>query len=185
MRDPTLMKKVRLEIKATMGNSSHIPSLSVLESLQYLLAVVKEGLRMHGGITARSSRVAPDETLQYKEWSIPPGTPISTSSIFVHRNCDLFPDPLVFKPERWLTSNNNQKRLDHYLVAFGKGTRNCIGLNLGTAEIYLTLAKVIMDFEMELFMTDISDVSMVRDWYVPQAKLESVGVQARVLSGGR
>lgn len=167
-----------------MGSSSEIPSLNKLESLPYLTAIVKEGLRMHGGITARSSRVAPNEVLIYKQWRIPAGTPLSTSSVFVHQNPEIFPDPLEFKPERWMCNNTQDGGLDRYLVAFGKGTRNCIGLNLGRAEIYMTLAHVVMKFDMELHSTDISDVRMVRDWYVPQARLGSVGVRARILSRG-
>jgi len=166
-------------LEVSMGQSSVIPTLSQLENLPYLSAVVKEGLRMHGGVTARSSRVAPNEVLKYKQWSIPPGTPLSTSSVFIHRNPDIFPDPLEFRPERWL---DGEQRLDRYLVAFGKGTRNCIGLNLGRAEVYMTLAHLVSSFDMELFMTDVSDVRMERDWYVPQPRLGSVGVQARVVS---
>jgi cytochrome P450 len=136
---------------------------------------------MHGGITARSSRVAVDEGLQYRQWVIPRGTPLSTSSVFIHRNPDIFPNPSEFIPERWLDSGKLERRLDHYLIAFGKGSRNCVGLNLAFAEILLALASVVAYFEMDLFMTDVSDVEMVRDWHVPQAKLGSVGVQARVL----
>jgi cytochrome P450 len=182
MNNPLKLRKLRQELKDSMSNSHKIPSLSKLESLPYMSAVVKEGLRLHGGITARSSRVAPNEALQYKEWTIPPGTPVSTSSVFIHRNPEIFPDPLDFKPERWLEKSTAARRLDHYLVAFGKGTRNCIGLNLGSAEIYITLAHVIINFEMELFETDISDIKMVRDWYVPQPKLNSIGIQARILN---
>lgn len=133
---------------------------------------------MHGEITTQSSRVALHETFQYKRWKIPPDTPISTASNFINRNSDIFPDPLEFKPERWFTSNTNQKRLDHYLVAFGKGTRNCVGLNLGMAEIYITLARVITRFDMQLFKTDECDIQMVHDWYVLQPRQSSVGVQA-------
>lgn len=139
---------------------------------------------MHGGITARSSRVALKEILTYKQWRIPAGTPLSTSSYFIHQNPDIFPDPLEFKPDRWVCNDRKDGGLDRFLVAFGKGTRNCIGLNLGRAEIYLTLAHMIMNFDMELYATDVSDVRMVRDWYVPQPRLGSVGVRARVLSRG-
>jgi len=38
-----------------------------------------------------------------------------------------------------------------------------------------------MNFEMELFETDISDVKLVRDWFVPQPKLESIGIQAKIV----
>jgi len=122
MHHPLILSTLRQELKAAMGTSSDVPSLAKLENLPYLSAVIKEGLRLHGGITARSARIAPNETLHYKEWSVPPGTPMSTSSIFIHRNPDIFPEPLEFKPERWLEKDTKAGRLDHYLVAFGKGS---------------------------------------------------------------
>lgn len=182
MSNPQMLQRLRSELKALMPDSKTIPSLLQLEQAPYLSAVVKEGLRLHGGITARSSRVAPTEALQYKNRTIPPGTPVSTSSVLIHRNPDIFPDPLSFKPERWLCQEAIDRHLDRYLVAFGKGTRNCIGINLGMAEVYLATASIACRFDMELFDTDITDVAMERDWYVPQPKLGSKGVKARVLA---
>lgn len=43
----------------------------------------------------------------------------------VLKDPEIFPEPFSFKPERWLDKEN---RLDKYLVAFGKGSRGCIGI---------------------------------------------------------
>ena len=51
-----------------------------------------------------------------------------------------FSEPRVFRPEGWLVVVTG--RLDKYLVAFGRGSRNCVGMNLGVAELYLSLAAV-------------------------------------------
>lgn len=41
----------------------------------------------------------------------------------------IFPSPLEFMPERWLeASASKSESLDRYFVAFGKGTRNCQGM---------------------------------------------------------
>jgi cytochrome P450 len=37
----------------------------------------------------------------------------------------VFVEPTEFRPERWL---DPAKRLDKYMVAFGKGARQCLGL---------------------------------------------------------
>ena len=39
----------------------------------------------------------------------------------------VFPEPTVFRPERWLEAENAGQRLDKYLVSFGRGTRQCLG----------------------------------------------------------
>ena len=45
---------------------------------------------------------------------------------FVHRNPDIFPDPLTFRPERWLEKGSSE--LANYLVPFSKGPRVCLGI---------------------------------------------------------
>ena len=72
--------------------------------------------------------------------------------------------------------------LKRYLVAFGRGTRNCLGYNLGYAMLYLGTAAVASRYNMELFETDIRDVSLERDWTIPQPRVGSQGVRATVLS---
>ena len=51
----------------------------------------------------------------------------------VHLNPDVFPDPLAFRPERWMRADS--QKLERYFVAFGRGPRSCIGIQyvpLGT-----------------------------------------------------
>jgi cytochrome P450 len=43
----------------------------------------------------------------------------------------IFPSPDKFIPERWLQPGSQSelnRSLDKYLVAFGKGTRQCLGI---------------------------------------------------------
>ena len=56
-----------------------------------------------------------------------PQTPISMSSMLMHHNTTIFPDPLRFDPERWMGLKKRQ-RLERYLVNFSKGTRGCVGI---------------------------------------------------------
>jgi hypothetical protein len=46
--------------------------------------------------------------------------------MIVHRNPDIFPEPEIFSPERWLQSGS--QNLDKYLVAFSRGPRSCLGI---------------------------------------------------------
>lgn len=179
MSNPQTTQKLRAELDEATTHSAHPLGLPQLEQLRYMTAVIKEGLRLHSGISARSQRVAPTETLHYNDWTIPAGTPVSSISYFIHNNRDIFPEPRMFKPERWLVAAETE-RLDRYLVAFGRGTRNCVGTNLGMAELYLVLAAVVGRFEMRLYQTDRGDVDMWRDWYVPHGRVNSQGVRVCV-----
>jgi cytochrome P450 len=84
---------------------------------------------MMPGVSHRSARVAPTEDLHYNEWVIPRGTAIGMTSMINHWNTELFPEPDEFKPERWLLEDGSQNyALQKKLIAFGKGTRVCIGM---------------------------------------------------------
>lgn len=54
-------------------------------------------------------------------------TVVKSSSTFVHYNEQIFPDPEVFNPLRWLASDAH-KILAPWLVAFSKGPRTCQGI---------------------------------------------------------
>lgn len=40
----------------------------------------------------------------------------------------IFENPQQFHPERWLSTNPDVERLQHYFVPFGRGSRMCIGV---------------------------------------------------------
>lgn len=176
LANPQVLQKLQEELRPHMPNSSEVPPLRQLEQLTYLNAVIKEGFRISYGITSRLTRVSPDAPLVYKDWFIPPGTPVGMTSLIIHKNTALFPEPNEFRPERWLAPGS--QRLEKYLVNFSRGSRACLGMNLAKAEIFLTLVAVFgRRFDMELYQTDRSDVDLKHDFFNPQAKLDSTGVR--------
>jgi cytochrome P450 len=179
LANPEILQKLKAELASATPNSGTPVPLRQLEQLPYLSGVVNEGLRMSYGVSSRLARVSPDSTLVFKEWEIPPWTPVSMTSVLMHENPKYFPEPSVFRPERWL-EGNSEKRLEKYLVPFSKGTRACAGMNLAYAEIYLTLAAMFGQFEMELYETTREDVDVVHDFFNPSARLDSKGVRVLV-----
>ena len=179
LEDPEIHRKLKRELKSAMPSDGSLPPLSKLEPLPYLSAVISEGFRKSYGVTQRLPRVSPDAPLVYKDWVIPPGTPVGMTSIFMHDNPENFPNPQVFNPDRWLKADS-ERRLGKYLVNFSKGTRSCLGLNLAKAEIYLTLAAVFHRFDLELYETDRSDVDIVHDYFNPSPKDDTKGVRVLV-----
>ncbi|KAB2571853.1 Cytodhrome monooxygenase aflU [Lasiodiplodia theobromae] len=177
LANPPILQRLRQELEPVMPNPTRIPPLHQLEQLPFLKAVINEGYRLSYGVTARLTRVYPDAPLLYKDQVIPAGTPVSMTSVLIHQNETLFPDPMEFRPDRWLEPGAAQ-RLEKYLVNFSKGSRSCVGINLAKTEIPLALAAVFgRRFEMELFETDRSDVDLKHDFFNPCAKLDSKGVR--------
>lgn len=48
------------------------------------------------------------------------------TSVLMHNNPALFPNPRAFSPERWLQPNAAELR--KYVVSFSKGSRQCLGM---------------------------------------------------------
>ncbi|KAK1580039.1 cytochrome P450 [Colletotrichum navitas] len=177
---PEVLQKLRAELDAAMPSAVDVLPWTELQKLSYLTAVIREGLRLSYGVTTRLPRIAHHD-IEYKGYRIPAGTPVSQSCYFVLMNPSVFPEPKAFRPERWIEAEGQNKRLDKYLVSFGKGSRQCLGINLAYAELYITIATIVRRFEWEMFETTTDDVVCKRDFFVAVADLESKGIRAKLL----
>ncbi|KAF7586968.1 hypothetical protein BBP40_007967 [Aspergillus hancockii] len=154
-------------------------SLLDFEKMPYLTSVMLEGLRLSYGISSRLQRISPDSPLQFRDWSIPVGTPVGMTSTLIHHDENIFPNSHSFIPERWMNIEQ-RKHLEKYLVSFSKGSRQCIGMNLARAEILLVLPKLFRELNMQLYETTLEDVTFAHDLFLPFAKMESEGVRVLV-----
>lgn len=80
-QDEHLLEKLREELRPVMPTPTSKASWSELEQLPFLNGVVHEALRLGDAATLRSPRVAPIESLQYKDLVIPPGVCYSSSLV--------------------------------------------------------------------------------------------------------
>ncbi|KAL9131629.1 MAG: hypothetical protein Q9217_000517, partial [Psora testacea] len=199
LASPRILTKLKAELRSAIPDPGATVSLSMLEKLPYLAAVVQEAVRLSYGVASRLQRISPDKSLLFtdadtgKQWSIPPNTPVGMTSIQIHQDESIFPDARSFVPERWIEN----PRLDRYMVSFCKGSRQCIGINLAYAEMYLCLAAIFRRFGsggensvrtegdegiLELFETGPGDVEVQADGFVPLAAKDSQGIRIRVRS---
>ena len=63
-------------------------------------------------------------------------TPVGMTTPLIHLNPSIFPDPLSFEPERFI----EKPRLKRYIMSFSQGSRQCLGMNVAYAELYLVLS---------------------------------------------
>ncbi|KAF2451312.1 cytochrome protein [Karstenula rhodostoma CBS 690.94] len=115
------------------------PTWVDLEQVPYLAACVKEGLRMNCQFR-RSARIAPHTELYYRDWAIPKNTSVAMAIYNMHYDPHVFPDPFTFRPERWL--GDIDPRMHRSFVPWGKGSRDCPGKNLASAELYICIGTL-------------------------------------------
>jgi cytochrome P450 len=53
---------------------------------------------------------------------------VNMSPYSLHRNAEVFPEPLKFDPERWLGPTEQVALMNRWFWAFSSGGRMCIGL---------------------------------------------------------
>lgn len=163
LKRPETYKKLKKELhEAWPALDQNPPQLRDLEKLPYLNAVIRESLRMMSGVVSGLLRVVPAEGANICGTVVPGGTIVSCGSTFVHFNPEIFSEPYEWHLERWL----KEPGLENWLVAFSRGLRMCLGINLAWAELRLTFAHVIRKFDMEL-AEPIPDGLPYRDCFLP------------------
>jgi cytochrome P450 len=211
IRQPAILRKLKAELRAAIPDPDADVPLANLEPLPYLNAVIKETLRLTYGVAGRLARIAEEElTLKDEKrgitWTIPPGIPVGMSNAQMHRDENIFPNSGEYRPERWLDGEGKLNlKMDKYLVSFTRGSRQCLGMPLSYAEMYLGMGRIwrrygsvgglkengeryegVRDEEdvgvWELYRTGLVDVELYADSFLPLVKPGSAGIRVRVLN---
>ncbi|RXW12273.1 hypothetical protein EST38_g13581 [Candolleomyces aberdarensis] len=116
---PDVQRKAQAEIDSVVGGS-RLPLMSDRKSLPYLRAVIKELGRWYTVVPLA-------EDSEYEGYFIPKGTLVMANTWAILHDPEVYPDPMAFKPERFLTAdgkNLDPKVQDPYFSgAFGYGRR--------------------------------------------------------------
>jgi cytochrome P450 len=125
----TLLPRLKEEIMSVMPKVDDRPAVKELEKLPLLTAIIKETLRLNGLLTSRFPLISPNQPLQYKDWVIPAGTPVSMTLRDVLNDPEAFEDPRSFDPDRWLKADADKlEHMNRNFVPFGRGSRMCLGI---------------------------------------------------------
>ena len=139
--DQPAQDRVRAELAAHPGPVS---LLGHRDTLPWTRAVVDESLRLFPPAWALSRRSHRADVVGGR--AVPAGTLVIVSPWLVHRRSDLWPDPLAFRPERFLGAS---AALPGYLP-FGQGPRLCIGREFALGEMVVVLSRLLTEYRLEV-----------------------------------
>jgi cytochrome P450 len=196
LSNPDTLAQLRKELEVVYHHDN-TPTWNQLSHLPYLSAIISEGLRLSFGVSHRLQRISPDTPLQYKAYTIAPGTPISQTQMFILTDPSIFPSPNQFLPDRWLEPSDRTQpdtkasypdpvEAKKYLVPFSRGSRSCLGINLAYAELFLTVAMLLRPIkegglDLRLFETGPEEMVIEHDFFNPSPKLGAQGVRVVVM----
>ncbi|OAA55399.1 Cytochrome P450 [Cordyceps fumosorosea ARSEF 2679] len=126
--------------------------------------VIKETLRVHGVVPEGLPRVVPPGGAALCGFRLDGGTVVSAQSYSMHRDPAVFDRPDEFDPSRWVEPT---KEMTDSFMAFGRGSRVCIGQHLAQTELRMGLARFFLTFPNARASTreGMSDEDMVESSY--------------------
>jgi cytochrome P450 len=103
----------------------------------WLDACITEAMRLRPVVPVVARRLT--EPLELGGWRLPAGSYVAPNIVLTHRRADTYPEPLRFRPERFLDS-----RADSFAwLPFGGGIRRCLGAAFATFEMRTVVPEVI------------------------------------------
>ncbi|WP_211225465.1 cytochrome P450 [Amycolatopsis nigrescens] len=109
---------------------------------EYADAVVKETLRLRPVVPFVLRCL--NEPMELGGHSLPAGTWLAPCAYLVHRRPDCYPEPLAFRPERFL----DQPAGAYTWLPFGGGGRRCLGAGFAQLEMTRVLQSVVSRAEL-------------------------------------
>ncbi|KAF4994608.1 hypothetical protein FDECE_13065, partial [Fusarium decemcellulare] len=128
-------------------NQHGYPRAEASDRCIYLNAVIKETLRLHAPLPSTEPRSLDDDSV-VDGYTIPAKTVVGMSPWILHRNPEVFKDPLVFNPDRWL--GPDAQELNRWFWGFSSGGRMCIGMHLAMAEMTTLVAALYREYQTSI-----------------------------------
>ena len=145
-RDPELL--ARTQQAADAGDA---------EGDAWLEAVMKEAMRLHPIIPMVVRTLTGPATVG--GWDLPAGTTVGPSIIMSHQKDANFPDPDVFRPERFIADlNGGEVPALNVWIPFGGGVRRCIGAGFSLMEGVEVLRAVFGQYDVTTVGSEVPKV---------------------------
>lgn len=140
--------------------------------MAFFQACIKECLRYHTPLGQMTPRNVPPGGITLCGHYMPEGVVVGCNGWTVHRDKSVYGENADdFDPERWLKASPEQlTKMETVSIAFGGGSRLCIGKNIALLEINKTIPEMLRQYEMELI--DPVRYRSIPGWLVPQAGLD-------------
>lgn len=115
-----------------------------LQKMKYLECVIKESLRLYPAVPIIGREN--NEKFKIGQYEIPPHTSLIIFIYGIHHNPEIYENPEIFDPDRFLPENV-VKRDPFSFLPFSAGPRNCIGHRFAMKEMKTICANLLRNFK--------------------------------------
>jgi cytochrome P450 len=145
------------------------------ESDEYLDAVIKESLRLRPvvpGVVRKLTR-----PLELGGYELPAGVRAAPNIYLTHRRPDIYPEPELFRPERFIDSPADT----YSWIPFGGGVRRCLGASFALYEMKIVIPTILRTASLRAVGATPEPIRRRAITFVPQrdAMVELVGFKDR------
>lgn len=143
---PEEQQKVHEELDSVFGEDCERPfTMEDLRELKYLECVIKESLRLFPSVPFFGRKTTETTTIAGHE--VPAGATVAAIVYMIHRDPNHWPEPEVFRPDRFLAANCNGRH-PYAFIPFSAGPRNCIGQKFAIQEEKAVLASLFRKYKV-------------------------------------
>ncbi|KAE8605327.1 hypothetical protein XENTR_v10015063 [Xenopus tropicalis] len=148
--DPLVYKAAMDEIHSVFGKAGNKElnmNEAELKRLPFIKTCVLEAIRLRspGAITRKAV-----QPLKINNYLVPAGDLLMLSPYWLHRDPTLFPEPEMFRPERWSKANLEKNVFLEGFVAFGGGKYQCPGRWFALMEMHMLVVMMLYKYEFSL-----------------------------------
>ncbi|KAJ8632606.1 hypothetical protein MRB53_025942 [Persea americana] len=161
VKHPDVQAKLVDEIEGVVGKEAEEVREEDLNKLQYLKAVVMEGLRRHPPTHFVIPHTVSEE-LMFEGYVIPKDATINFMVAEMGWDESVWDDPMAFRPERFLDGGANVDitgSREIKMMPFGVGRRICPALNLAMLHLQYFVANLVREFEWKPVKREEVDLS--------------------------
>ncbi|TFH24752.1 MAG: cytochrome P450 [Myxococcales bacterium] len=144
-RNPEATACLHDELARTLGG--RLPTVADLPQLTYTRMVLDEAMRLYPPAWATSRNATEEDEIG--GYRVRKGSLVALSPWLTHRHPGIWPDPLVFRPERFAPEAVAARPKFSY-YPFGGGPHLCIGNSFAIHEAVLVLATVSQRYALTL-----------------------------------
>jgi cytochrome P450 len=125
--------------------TNETPDFAILRQMPLLRDTFREALRLYPPVPMMVRETTRAEVFRNRK--IGAGAQVIVSPWHMGRNENIWPDPHLFRPERWTQDDNRAAARDGY-IPFSAGPRVCTGAGFAMAEGVLLLARILHDWQL-------------------------------------